>query len=750
MAFLYNFGLSQEDEHTEARALALQAGDRVLSVASAGDMPLSLVALGAGSVDAVDIDPAQLHLTRLKLAAVRTLDRIQALAFLGFMPSSEACRRLWFDIAATELSDASRSYWIGHQQAVVHGAVWAGRYEQYVGRLVRLLLPVVGTRRFDDLFACRTLDEQHDVFARNFDLPRFRLLFAVAFHPKVYASRGMDARSLQHRDASIPLGDQFFEHFRALCTATLARDNHLLQLTLLGRILSPDATPAYLSQKGFPIARDASHRLRLHEADLLSFVADAEVGSFDKAHLSNVPDWLPQPAFDSLMRQLTRKAAPGARFVWRHIHVNRPLPEDLQNALRIDPEMGARLRESDRFPFYGIVPAQVIRPTDATASQPTMHSAPAARAQPLASNPRADAIQVGPVSRTEGDQLLAINRACPIEADFSLVFERSPEFFAWPDAIYDRYRYLGMRHEGRLVGYCMTGELGGWDGRAWGRMFYAGDARVLRAHRGGRLAEQGLRRALELVGPEVQVGFGLVKEGNQPAQRTVDTGHSEAFELIDGFRLEVVNIPLLWRLGRPSVTVRHVRRDDVEQLVSLHARANGGRLFALHVTAESIARDWERSGLGLERWVVAERGGRLVGALAAWDQRAFHRTTVLRFSSRARMLSAVYAGARVALPHAAPMPEPGESLRTLTITRLAVDQGDVQVLRAMLARVVDEHLGRGYHLVQVGFAHGDPLRGATAGLFCQRFRSRVAIVRRRGSAWRNAGSGPPMIDLAMI
>ena len=42
LSYLYNFGLSQEDERSEARALDLRAADRVLSIVSAGEMPLSL------------------------------------------------------------------------------------------------------------------------------------------------------------------------------------------------------------------------------------------------------------------------------------------------------------------------------------------------------------------------------------------------------------------------------------------------------------------------------------------------------------------------------------------------------------------------------------------------------------------------------------------------------------------------------------------------------------------------------------
>jgi len=73
VSYLYNFGLSQEDERSEARALDLRPEDRVLSIVSAGEMPLSLLSMGVARVVAVDIDPAQVHLASLKLAAVCAL-----------------------------------------------------------------------------------------------------------------------------------------------------------------------------------------------------------------------------------------------------------------------------------------------------------------------------------------------------------------------------------------------------------------------------------------------------------------------------------------------------------------------------------------------------------------------------------------------------------------------------------------------------------------------------------------------------
>ena len=362
MTHLYNFGLSQEDESTEATALALGAHgsrDRVLSIASAGDMPLSLLALGAESVIAVDVDPRQLHLARLKAAAVLRLDREEAIRFLGFMPASRQSRRRWLREVLPGLPPDARLFWEWHEEQATGGAIWAGRYERYIRWVLLLSKPLVGFRLFEPLFECETLQEQRAWFERTFDRPKYRTIFRLAFHPRIYARRGMDPRSLQFRAPERSLGDQFFDRFRALCTATPARDNHLLQLTVLGRVLSLDAVPEYLTAHGVAAVRARIERLAFREEDLLVFLERAPRDAFNKAHLSNLADWLPQVRFEQAMRLLYARMATPARLVWRHIHVDRALPPDLEGKIRIDRALGERLLARDRFPFYGIVPARI-------------------------------------------------------------------------------------------------------------------------------------------------------------------------------------------------------------------------------------------------------------------------------------------------------------------------------------------------------------------------------------------------------
>jgi len=368
-SYPYDFGICQEDERTEAEALELGSADRVLCIASAGEMPLSLLALGAGRVVAVDVAPGQIELVRLKLAAACALEREQALRFLGYLPLEPAQRLELLPCVLRELGPASRSFWRSQPEIVARGAIWAGRFERYLGRLRPLLWMLAGRKPIEAMCSARSREEQRTHFLRAFGRPRVRWLFRVAFHPWLFGGLGMDRRSLRHRNRDESLGEQYYARLEQLCTSTPARDNHLLQLMMLGRLAHPDAAPAYLSRAGIEVVRQRSAALRLVQADLLSFLS-AEIanrrdrcepgGPFDKAHLSNLADWLDEVTFVRLLDLLVRTMTPSGRIVWRALHARRGVPRFLSPRLQIEADRGDRLRQADRFPFYRITPARLL------------------------------------------------------------------------------------------------------------------------------------------------------------------------------------------------------------------------------------------------------------------------------------------------------------------------------------------------------------------------------------------------------
>jgi len=174
----------------------------------------------------------------------------------------------------------------------------------------------------------------------------------------VYAGRGMDPRSLQYRTATDePLGVQFFRQFRNALTRTPARENHLMQLILLGRTVSEECVPAYLSPAGFETLRANQDRIDYQLVDLIVYLQGCPVGAFDKAHLSNLPDWMDQDQFETTLTLVNEKLARPGRVVWRYLHRDRQVPASLEASLRVDRPLGTELESADRFPFYGVRPA---------------------------------------------------------------------------------------------------------------------------------------------------------------------------------------------------------------------------------------------------------------------------------------------------------------------------------------------------------------------------------------------------------
>jgi S-adenosylmethionine:diacylglycerol 3-amino-3-carboxypropyl transferase len=127
----------------------------------------------------------------------------------------------------------------------------------------------------------------------------------------------------------------------------------------LGHLVSLDAAPAYLTPMGFERAKQGLKFLQWVKSDMLEFVHSHMPADTNKVCLSNLPDWLNADQFEQLISALSCKLAPGSRLVWCYLHIRRDLPPNLSHQIRIE-DFGAHLREQDRFPFYHIVPAQIV------------------------------------------------------------------------------------------------------------------------------------------------------------------------------------------------------------------------------------------------------------------------------------------------------------------------------------------------------------------------------------------------------
>src|SRR5262245_12178371 len=158
-----------EDADILVAALRPRPGDVVVSIGSAGDNSLALLAEGVERVIAVDLNPAQLASIRLRKAAIAALGHREYLELLGSRPSARRGELL--SRAAAALNADDQRFWASRKTAVArHGLGGAGKFEFYFRLLRKHVLPLAHDRAvIDALMTPRPAAERAIFFERRWD-----------------------------------------------------------------------------------------------------------------------------------------------------------------------------------------------------------------------------------------------------------------------------------------------------------------------------------------------------------------------------------------------------------------------------------------------------------------------------------------------------------------------------------------------------------------------------------------------------
>ena len=336
-------------------------------------------------------------------------------------------------------------------------------------------------------------------------------------------------------------------------------------------------------------------------------------------------------------------------------------------------------------------------------------------------------------TEADNEQLLALTRACPMEGSIALCTERDPNFFALT-ALQGDPTYVAVAEDGdgQIIGCASLAfrrvYVDGWETPC----LYAGDLKVAPAVR-GRAVVHRLHELLDEAVRELPVDLGYT---------SILVGNSAAESLAGSRR----GMPLYRPLGRVRVCalvgaslgrrqpngVTTATHDDLPELIALLNRFNAAHNFAPVWTESEFARVIEAPGLTLDRFHVVRESGRIVGALAAWNQAAFQRTRVLAYPRSLALYRAFHNLA--ALVRGGPrLARRGGILRQLSITHIAVEGSQPAVLHRLLASVWRQS-GRRFVLT-FGLAEGHALLAGLAGFRVHSFPTVMYALTRPGNSW---------------
>ena len=345
-----------EDSRTARSGLALHSGDAIISIGSAGCNVLAMLLSQPRRIVAVDLNPAQVALLELKLAALLTLEHSEFVALLGARDHSD--RLALFDRVRPRLTESARRYWDARVIDIEEGILASGRLERYFRHF-----QIEQLERADRRPIVRALLRAPD---RAMQVRLFQALedtglqesFGQHFGRESMARGGRHESQLKYVDVP-DLGTWFWDRFRYACTELPTRGNFYLEWFLTSRYRDLRCAPWYLRPRHYEAMRALCPRVAVVTGDITQVLRD-EPCSFDKANLSDIFEYLSEEETEQALEAVAGGLVRGGRLVYWNLLVTRQRPRSLARRLRPRRSLGERLWMRDRSWFYRAVRVEEV------------------------------------------------------------------------------------------------------------------------------------------------------------------------------------------------------------------------------------------------------------------------------------------------------------------------------------------------------------------------------------------------------
>lgn len=328
---------------------------RALNIASGGCTALSLLACNQGKVDAIDINPAQIAITELKLAALKQLE-LEDFRTVCVRDARDAYSHL-----RPHLTDQTRTFFDGRRHILGYGLNLCGWIDRKLEKLVSLFHAVVQNRKRTEAFlVLNDPAAQRAAFEEHWNNWRWRLALNVAFSRSLL-SLGYGANALKSLPPDFPRIMKI--RIEQALTEHPAATNPYLWQTFLSRYPeSEEGFPYYLQTAGWHEARSNADNLRMTCTDIVTWLKNQPDKTISFFAISNILE-IVEPTYKiELLKQIARTSRDRALICVRSIFPqDSPIFEDPSRRLEYDPVLSRDMQEKDRGLFCTFI--QIFRAT---------------------------------------------------------------------------------------------------------------------------------------------------------------------------------------------------------------------------------------------------------------------------------------------------------------------------------------------------------------------------------------------------
>ncbi len=329
---------------------ALEPADKhCLSIGSAGDNSFALLAAGAASVTAVEMNPAQVACIELRKAAYLRLDHSAFLELHGSRPSSRIpslyaeCRDL--------LPNAAREFWDARPHSIAGGIGGCGKFENYFRLFRSRVLPLAHPRkRVLSLLQPRSPTERRDFYDRVWNNRRWRAIFSAFFSRFLMGALGRDPEFFRYVEGSV--AERILSRAEHALAVLDPSANPYLHWILTGR--HGEHLPFSLEASHFPTIRSAlrQNRFRVVESSIEALLESKPETRFHAFNLSDIFEYMSEANTESLLRRIVAASHPGARLAYWNMLAPRSRPPSMASLLEPREDEASALFQQDRAFFY--------------------------------------------------------------------------------------------------------------------------------------------------------------------------------------------------------------------------------------------------------------------------------------------------------------------------------------------------------------------------------------------------------------
>jgi len=329
-----------------------------LSIGSAGDNSFSLLAAGAASVTAVEMNPAQVACIELRKAAYLALDHAAFLELHGSRPSTR--RPALYSQCRGILPAEARAFWDARSESIAGGIGGCGKFENYFRLFRSRVLPLAHPRkRILALLEPRTPGERRKFYDEVWNNRRWRAIFQVFFSRTLMGALGRDPEFFKYVEGSV--ADRILartEHALALLDPSA---NPYLHWILTGT--HGEHLPHALEEENFePIRRSLQEdRFRIHGASIESLLEAEPDSRYDAFNLSDIFEYMSEANTETLLRTLVTASNPRARLAYWNMLAPRSRPESMSKLLEPRASESSVCFHEDRAFFYSRFVVEEVR-----------------------------------------------------------------------------------------------------------------------------------------------------------------------------------------------------------------------------------------------------------------------------------------------------------------------------------------------------------------------------------------------------